>query len=162
MEGIGVINGAADFSRSQVLLKSVAPLAANRVLVEDVLPAFGFVRRHNTRNLFEQTCVFRGVRTPRALPLRKVAELYAQNRSLDFVQAAVPTWLAAQVFRGLAVIAQRAETLGKFRRVRNHHPRVAASPKIFCRVEAQACGITERAGAPSFVGRADGLRAVFN
>ena len=77
MQRIRVIHAAANFSGSQVLLKGVAALASNRVLMVDMFAAAGFVGRHNTANLFQQVCVFRGVRTAGALPLRKVAELDA-------------------------------------------------------------------------------------
>src|SRR5690348_4067536 len=128
----------------------------------DMLAAVGFVRRHNTWNLLEQASVFPSMRTARALPLREMPKLDSQNGGLDFIQAAVPTRLAAQVLSRLAVIAQGAEARGKLRRIRNDHSSVAVSSKIFCRVEAQACRIAKGADAASFVHRADGLRAVFN
>src|SRR5207245_4133536 len=95
MQRIWVVNGAANFSRSQMLLKGITPLAADGVLVVNVFATFRLVRRHDSRNLLQQARVLGGMGTPRALPLPKMAELDAQNGGLNLIQPAVPAWFAA-------------------------------------------------------------------
>src|SRR5882672_10927907 len=89
-------------------------------------------------------------------------QLHAQNSRLDFVQAVVPARLAAEIFRRLAVVAQRSNALREFRRIRNDHARVAVSTQILCGIEAEARGIAHRSGRPAFVGSADRLGIVLN
>jgi hypothetical protein len=102
-----VINRTADFSLVQNLRKRVTPLDANRVLVEHMFITFRYERRRNARNAQQKFCVRLSMRLPRTLPFRQVAQFHAQNSRLDFIEAAVPSWLAANVFCGLAVISQR-------------------------------------------------------
>src|SRR5215472_8587508 len=105
MQGIRVVHGAADSARRQMLLERVTLLGSNGVLVVDVFETFRFVRRHDSGDLLQQACVLSGIRTPGALPLRKMAKLDPQDGGLNFVEAAVPAGLAAPVFGGLAVIS---------------------------------------------------------
>src|SRR6266446_679012 len=106
--------------------------------------------------------VLGGVGLARALPIRKMAKFDAQNGSLDFVQAVVPARLATEVFRRLAVVAQRSNALGELRGIRNDHARVAVSAQILCGIEAEAGGIAERARSNALVGSADRLGIVLN
>src|SRR6266481_1095164 len=115
MQWVGVINCACDFSFAQEFLEGIALLDSNGVLVVDVFESFWRGRRHDAGNLREEPAVFRGVRLAGALPIRKMAQLYAQNRRLDFVEAAVPAGFAAQIFYRLAVIPQRSNAGREFR-----------------------------------------------
>src|SRR6266436_6226298 len=96
--------------------------------------------------------VLGGVGLARTLPIRKMAKFDAQNGGLDFVQAVVPARLGAEIFRCLAVVAQRSNVLREFRRIRNDHARVAVSAKVFGRIETEARGIAERSGPAALVG----------
>src|SRR5580658_422005 len=107
MQGHRIINGASNFSLAQDLRKSVTTLNPNRILVKHMLVSFRNERRRDAWNAEQEFCVRSGMRLSRSLPLWQVAQLYAQNGGLDFIEAAVPTWLAADVFGGLPVIAQR-------------------------------------------------------
>src|SRR5258708_4001437 len=108
VQWIRIINRASNFSFAQEFLKGIALLDSNGVLVVDVFESFRRERRHDAGELREQSIVFRGVRLAGALPIRKVAQFYSQNRCLDFVEAAVPAGLAAEIFFGLSVIPQRS------------------------------------------------------
>src|ERR1700682_641555 len=103
MQRVRIINRASDFSFAQKFLEGIALLDSNGVLVVDVFESFRGERRHDAGDLREQPIVFRGVRLASALPIRKMAQLYAQNCRLDFVEAAVPARLAAEIFFCLTV-----------------------------------------------------------
>src|SRR6267378_3119818 len=81
MHWIRIINRACDFSFAQEFLEGIALLDSNSVLVVDVFESFRRERRHDAGNLREEPVVFRGVRLAGALPIRKMAQLYAQNRT---------------------------------------------------------------------------------
>src|SRR5882762_464507 len=115
MQWVRIINRASNFSLAQKFLEGITLFHANGVLVVDVFESFRRERRHDAGNLREEPIVFRGVRLSGALPIRKMAQLYAQNRRLDFVEAAVPTGLAAQIFFRLTVIPQRSNARREFR-----------------------------------------------
>src|SRR6267378_356891 len=115
MQWTRIINRACDFSFAQEFLEGIALLDSNGVLVVDVFESFQRERRHDAGTPREEPVVFRGVRLAGALPIRKVAQLYAQNRRLDFIEAAVPAGLAAQIFCSLAVIPQRSNAGREFR-----------------------------------------------
>src|SRR6266436_4854692 len=115
MQRVRIINRACDFSFAQEFLEGVTLLDSNGVLVIDVFESFWRGRRHDAGNLREEPVVFRGVRLAGALPIRKMAQLYAQNRRLDFIEAAVPAGLAAQIFCSLAVIPQPSNARREFR-----------------------------------------------
>jgi hypothetical protein len=51
MQRARVVDGGADLLSSQALLKRVALLCSNRVLVVDVSEPFGFERRHDSGHL---------------------------------------------------------------------------------------------------------------
>src|SRR5258708_27131260 len=106
--------------------------------------------------------VFRCVSLPRALPLRKMAQLHAKDRGLYFIQPAVPARLAADIFLRLPMVPQGTQTRRAFRGVGYDHARIAARAQILGRIKAKASDVAERTGAPAFVARADGLRAVFD
>src|SRR5713226_7470039 len=91
-----------------------------------------------------------------------MAQLDAQDGGLDFIEAAVPARLAAQIFYRLAMIAQGSNARRKFSGIRNDHSRVAVRAQIFRGVKTEAGNVAERAGAPTFVRCADGLRVVFD
>src|SRR5712692_8441769 len=162
MQRIRIVNRAADFSFTQKFVEGIALFDANGVLVVDVLESFGSERRHDAGNLREEPVVFRGVRLAGALPIRKMAQLYPQNGSLDFIEAAVPAGLGAQIFCRLAMIAQRSNARREFSGIRDDHSRVAVRAQIFRGVKTEAGNVAERAGAPAFVRCADGLRVVFD
>src|SRR5258708_3110375 len=162
MQWIRIIDRASDFSFTEKFLEGVALFDSNGVLVEDVFESFGRERRHDAGDLREEAIVFGGVRLASALPIRKMAQLYAQNCRLDFVEAAVPAGFAAPIFFCLAVIAQRSNAPPEFRRIRHDHSRVAVRAQIFRGVKTEARGVAERAGPPAFVGRADGLSVVLD
>src|SRR5579859_7108607 len=130
--------------------------------MEDVLVASGRNRRANSGDVCEQFAVFCGVGLARFLPVQKMAEFYAKDGGLNFVEAAVPTRLGADITRSLAVIAQRAQARIEFGGVCDDHSAVAGGAEIFCRIKTDARDVAERAGAAAFVGGADGLRVVFN
>src|SRR6266446_547146 len=115
MQWVRIVDRTANFSFAQKFLEGIALLDSNGVLVVDVFKTFGRERRHDPRDLREEPVVLRGVRSAGALPIRKMTQLYTQNRGLDFVEAAVPARLAAQIFCGLAVIAQRSNAGRDFR-----------------------------------------------
>src|SRR6266851_3674990 len=115
MQWVRIIDHASDFSFAQKFLEGIALLDSNSVLVVDVFKTFRRERRHDPRDLREEPVVLRGVRSAGALPIRKMTQLYAQNRCLDFVEAAVPPRLATQIFCRLAVIAQRSNAGREFR-----------------------------------------------
>ncbi len=106
--------------------------------------------------------VFHRVSLPVALPLGKMAKLHAKNRGLYFIQPAIPARLAADIFLGLPVVAQNAQTRRALRRVGHDHARIAARAQILGRVKTKASDVAERTGAPALVARANGLRAVLN
>src|SRR6266851_9619452 len=114
MQWVRIIDRASDFSFAQKFLEVVALLDSNGVLVVDVFESLGRERRHDAGNLGEEPIVFRGMRLASALPIRKMTQLYAQNCRLDFIEAAVPARLAAQIFFRLAVIAQRSNARREF------------------------------------------------
>src|SRR5437763_13415864 len=145
-----------------MVLESVALLGSNGVLVVEVFETFPLVGRHDSRDPLEQARILRRIRTPRALPVCKVAKLDAQNRRLNFVEAAVPAGLAAYIFGGLTVIAQRTKARGDFCGVGDDHSAVAVGAEIFCRVETKATRVADGAHAESFISRANSLRTVFN
>ena len=60
------------------------------------------------------------------------------------------------------MIAERSNASCEFRGIRYDHSRVAVRAQIFCGIETDARGVSERAGAPAFVGRANGLGVVFD
>ena len=97
-----------------------------------------------------------------ALPLGKVAKLYAEDSGLDFIETAIPAGFAADIFGGLAVVAKGAEARGEFGGIGDNHSSVAVSTEIFCGIEAEAGNIAERTGRTAFVGSADGLGVIFN
>src|SRR5882762_5257124 len=115
MQWVGIINRASDFSFAQKFLEGIALFHANGVLVVDVFESFWRKRWHDAGDLREEPVVFRGVRLASALPIRKVAQFYSQNRCLDFVEAAVPAGLAAEIFFRLPVIPQRSNARREFR-----------------------------------------------
>src|SRR5712664_789266 len=98
MHWIRIINRACDFSFAQEFLEGIALLDSNSVLVVDVFESFRRERRHDAGNLREEAIVFRGVRLASALPIRKMAQLYAQDCRLEFIEAAVPAGFAAPIF----------------------------------------------------------------
>src|SRR6266576_3542353 len=114
MQWVRIINRACDFPFAQKFLESIALLDSNGVLVVDVLESLRRERRHDAGNLGEEPVVFRGVRWTGVRPIRKMAQLYTQNRRLDFVEPAVPAGLAAQIFCRLAVIPQRSNARREF------------------------------------------------
>src|SRR5260370_37423111 len=115
MQWIRIVERASDFSFAEEFLEGIALLDSNGVLVVDVFESFGRERRHDAGDLRKKPVVFRGVGLAGALPIRKMTQLYAQNCCLDFVEAAVPTGLAAQIFCRLAVIPQRSNARREFR-----------------------------------------------
>src|SRR6266849_3123130 len=98
MQWIGVVDGASDFSFAEEFLEGVALFDSNGVLVVDVFESFRRERRHDAGDLREEAIVFHGMRLASALPIRKMAQLYAQDRRLDFVEAAVPAGFVAPIF----------------------------------------------------------------
>ena len=54
------------------------------------------------------------MRLPPRGPLRQMAQFHAQDRGLQFVEAAVPSAFGAEVLARLAVIAQRAQRAASF------------------------------------------------
>src|SRR6266481_7703641 len=100
-----VINRTPDFSFAQEFLEGIALLDSNGVLVVDVFETFWRGRGHDAGDLREEPVVFGRVGLASTLPVRKVAQLDAENRRLDFVEAAVPAGFGAQVFFSLAMIA---------------------------------------------------------
>src|SRR5260370_32129110 len=96
MQWVRIIDRGADFSFAQKFLERIARLDSNGVLVVDVFETFGCERRHDARNLREEPVVFRGVVLAGALPIRKMTQLYAQNRRLDFLEPAVSSPVLAQ------------------------------------------------------------------
>src|SRR5260370_15968756 len=114
MQWIGIVDRASDFSFAEEFLEGVALLDSNGVLVVDVFESVGRERRHDAGDLREEPIVFRGVRLSSVLPIRKMAELDAQDRRLDFIEAAVPAGFAAPIFFCLAVIAQRSNARREF------------------------------------------------
>ena len=121
MQWVGIIDGASNFSRAQEFLQGVALFDSNGVLVIDMFESVRCEGRHDAGDLREKPVVFGGVRLAGALPIRKMAQLDAQNGGLDFIEAAVPARLGAQIFCRLAVIAQRSKARRKFRGVRHDH-----------------------------------------
>lgn len=105
VQRIRIVDGASNFSLAEKFLKGVALFDANGVLVVDVFESLGNRRRHDAGNLREEAVVFGGVGLAGALPIRKMAQFDAENGGLDFVEAAVPTRLAAAIFFGLPVVA---------------------------------------------------------
>src|SRR5258706_13019541 len=101
VQWIRIINRTSTFSFAQEFLKGIALLDSNGVLVVDVFESFRRERRHDAGNLREEPVVFRGVRLAGALPIRKVAEFYSQNRRVDLAGAAVSAGLAVGIFFGL-------------------------------------------------------------
>jgi hypothetical protein len=85
VQRVGIVDGAADFSLTEEFLEGVALFDANGVLVVDVFESVERDRRHHAGDLREESMVFRGVRLPGALPIRKMAQLHAQDRRLDFI-----------------------------------------------------------------------------
>src|SRR6266550_4676180 len=114
MQWIRIVNRASYSSFAQEFLEGIAPLDSNGVLMVDVFESFRRARRHDAGNLRQEPVVFGGVRLAGALPIRKMAQLYAQNRGLDFVEAAVTAELAAQIFCRLAVILQLSNARREF------------------------------------------------
>src|SRR2546426_9798205 len=106
MQGMGIIDSAANLSNGQVLLEGIALLRSNRVLMIDVFAAFRFERGHDSRDLLQQATVRRGVRPPRVLPFRKMAQVDTQNCCLDLIETAVPARFAAEILLALALAAQ--------------------------------------------------------
>jgi len=157
-----VVNGAADVALGQKLLERVATGNANRVLMKDVLRGGGHSRSCDARDFGQELGVFGGVLLTGALPLRQVGELYAKNRGLYFVKATVEAGLAADVFGGLAVIAEGAEARGDVAGVGDGKTGVAVGAEIFRWIETEAADIAEGAGWPPFVRGADGLRGVLD
>lgn len=143
MQGMWVVDSAANLSKGQVPLEGVALLGSDRVLVVDVFASFGFERRHDSGNLLQQASVLGGMRTPRVLPFREMAKLHSENGCLDFIEATVPARFAAQIFFGLAVVAQRSNACGEFGHVGDDHARVTIRAQVFCGVEAEAGDIAE-------------------
>src|SRR5258708_37957956 len=88
--------------------------------------------------------VFRCVSLPRALPLRKMAQLHAKDRGLYFVQPAVPARLAADIFLRLPMVPQSAQTRRAFCRVGYDHARIAARASILGRINAKASDVPVR------------------
>src|ERR1700726_2806952 len=105
--------------------------------------------------------VFRRMGLPVALPRCKVTQLHTEDRSLYFVQAAIPARLTADIFLCLPVVPQNAQTRRAFGRIGYDHARIAARAEIFGRIKAEAGDISKGTGAPAFVARADSLRSVF-
>lgn len=91
-----------------------------------------------------------------------MAEFYTQNCGLNFVEAAVPAGLGADVARGLAVIAEGAQARVESRGIRDNHAAIAGGAEIFCGIKTDASDVSKRAGATTLVGGADGLGVVFN
>src|SRR5258707_7409218 len=89
-------------------------------------------------------------------------ELHAQDRGLDFIQTAVPAGLITYIFSSLTVIAQGAHMCFEFFGISYDHARIAVCAEILRWIEADARNIDERARAPGFVSRADGVRVVFD
>src|SRR5712664_4500062 len=98
MQWVRIVDRTANFSFVQKFLEGIALLDSNGVLVVDVFESFGRERRHDAGDLREEAVVFGGVRLASALPIRKMAQLYAQNCGLDFIEAAVPAGFAAPIF----------------------------------------------------------------
>src|ERR1700682_1532527 len=115
MQRGSIINRSFGFCFAQEFLESCALLDSNGVLVVDVFESFRRERWHDAGDLREEPIVFRGVRLAGALPIRKMAQLYAQNRCLDFVEAAVPAGFAAEIFFRLTVVPQRSNARREFR-----------------------------------------------
>src|SRR5260370_26161797 len=98
MQWIGIVDRASDFSFAEEFLEGVALFDSNGILVVNVFESLRRERRHDAGDLGEEPIVLRGVRLTGALPIRKMAQLYAQDRRLDFVEAAVPAGFAAPIF----------------------------------------------------------------
>src|SRR5262249_11905286 len=66
------------------------------------------------------------------------------------------------IFCGLTVISQGAEARRNFSGISSDHSRVTVRAEIFCRVEAQTCGVAKAADVASLVRCANSLCAVFD
>ena len=75
MQRVRIVDRASNFSFAQKVLKRIALLHTNGVLVVDVFETFGRERRHDAGDLREEPIVFRGVRLAGALPIRKMPQL---------------------------------------------------------------------------------------
>src|SRR5260370_37795431 len=62
MEGVRIIDCAADFSFAQKFVKGVAPFNENGVLVVDVFASFGHEGRHDAGDLRIELVVFGSMR----------------------------------------------------------------------------------------------------
>src|SRR6266446_3134632 len=91
-----------------------------------------------------------------------MAKLDAKNRSLYFVQPAIPARLAADIFFRLSMIPQNAQTRRAFRRIGHDHARIATRAQILGWVKTKASDVAQRTGTPALVACANGLRAVFD
>src|SRR6266436_1994185 len=91
-----------------------------------------------------------------------MAKLDAKNRSLYFIQPAIPARLAADIFFRLSMIPQNAQTRRAFRGIGHDHARIAARAQILGRVKAKASYVAQGTGTPALVACADGLRAIFD
>ena len=91
-----------------------------------------------------------------------MAELHAQNRGLNFIEAAVPSRFGADIARCLSMIAQRAEARVEIGGVRDDHAAIAGRAQIFRWIEADARDVAKRTSSAALVTCADGLRVVFD
>ena len=127
-----------------------------------MLPAGGHARQRDAGQIPQQRVVEAGMRLARGGPIRQVAQLYAQDRGLQFVQAAVPPALGAEVAARLPMIAESAQASGELFVVGHDHSRVAVRAQILARIKAQASEASHRAGLPPVIACSDGLRIVFD
>src|SRR5260370_40048587 len=104
MEGVRIIDCAADFSFAQKFVKGVAPFNANGVLVVDVFASFGHEGRHDAGDLRKELVVFGSMRLAGALPTGKMAQLDGQGCGPEIIKGAVPAGCAASRFFWWAVM----------------------------------------------------------
>ena len=104
-----------------------------------------------------------GVAAARRVPVVEVAQLHAQHRGLQRVEARVHAEFLVHVATARAVHAQAAQALGEFGVVGAQEAPFAGATEVLGRIEREARDATAPADAtPARVPRADRLRSVLD
>src|SRR5258708_21354590 len=159
----GIIHLRANLLLPQIVLRSLAILDADNILVEDVSRlCLGSLHLATESGTGEGGLIERRVLLPARRPAVQAKELDLQDRGLDGVQTEVAAHHFVIVLGIRAVVSQDTHLLRQGRIVSHDRSAIAERPEVFRRKEREAANRAHRAGAAALVFGADRLGGVLD
>src|SRR5580704_8276205 len=151
MQWDGIVNLRADFPVAKKLAQFIATLRPDHVLMKNVKCMRRSLQRQDWRITFlrykprirQQTIVGRSTLPALLVPAFDMRKLYAEDRGLDRVHAAVPANFFVVIAARAAVIAQFPHVLSQIGATGGNHSRVAIGAQVLCWIKTEGGGHPE-------------------